>query len=72
MIVLYGGRVHLRHRWETIEAIGRVVTQRCEVCGKTRVRVRRQDPQARPAPRLGLTDLPGPDRPATAPEPEGD
>jgi hypothetical protein len=32
-------RVHLRHRWVTIETIGRVVTQRCEVCLKTRVRV---------------------------------
>ncbi|GAA1502839.1 hypothetical protein GCM10009677_38200 [Sphaerisporangium rubeum] len=36
--------MHLRHRWKTIEAIGRVVTQRCEVCGKIRVRVRRPDP----------------------------
>jgi hypothetical protein len=32
--------VHLRHRWHTIEAIGRIVTQRCEVCFKTRTRVR--------------------------------
>ncbi|GAA4189734.1 hypothetical protein GCM10022252_26930 [Streptosporangium oxazolinicum] len=31
--------MHLRHKWEIIETIGRVVTQRCSVCGKTRVRV---------------------------------
>ncbi|MCP2349954.1 hypothetical protein HD595_006076 [Nonomuraea roseoviolacea subsp. carminata] len=31
---------HLRHRWVTVEAIGRVITQRCQVCWKTRVRVR--------------------------------
>ncbi len=31
---------HLRHRWVTIEEIGRVMTQRCELCGKTRVRIR--------------------------------
>jgi hypothetical protein len=37
---------HLRHRWVTFEAIGRVVTQRCAVCSKTRVRV----PATRPDP----------------------
>ncbi|WP_329083930.1 MULTISPECIES: hypothetical protein [unclassified Streptosporangium] len=31
--------MHLRHKWEIIETIGRVVTQRCSVCGRTRVRV---------------------------------
>ncbi|MGS2643888.1 hypothetical protein [Streptosporangium sp. LJ11] len=31
--------MHLRHRWEIIETIGRVVTQRCSICGRTRVRV---------------------------------
>jgi hypothetical protein len=31
--------MHVRHRWEVIEAFGRVVTQRCGVCGKKRVRV---------------------------------
>ncbi|GAA4070557.1 hypothetical protein GCM10022248_43660 [Nonomuraea soli] len=31
---------HLRHRWVTIEQIGKVVVQECGVCGKTRVRVR--------------------------------
>ncbi|MGJ6963062.1 hypothetical protein ACSDR0_14235 [Streptosporangium sp. G11] len=31
--------MHLRHKWEIIETIGRVVTQRCSICGKTRVRV---------------------------------
>lgn len=28
------------HRWVTVEQIGRVVTQRCRRCGKTRTRVR--------------------------------
>ncbi len=47
-----GAAVHIRHRWETIEAIGQVVTQRCEVCGKTRVRVGRRPPRPPdPAPR---------------------
>ncbi|MGW4426617.1 hypothetical protein [Streptosporangium sp. NPDC004631] len=32
-------RCLLRHRWEVIEAIGLVTTQRCTRCGKTRVRV---------------------------------
>ncbi|MBB4705079.1 hypothetical protein [Sphaerisporangium siamense] len=32
--------LHLRHRWQTIEAIGHVVTQRCQMCARTRVRVR--------------------------------
>ncbi|MBB5131033.1 hypothetical protein HNP84_000739 [Thermocatellispora tengchongensis] len=32
--------MHLRHKWETIEVIGRVITQRCVRCGKTRVRVK--------------------------------
>ncbi|MER5646729.1 hypothetical protein [Streptosporangium sp. NPDC002524] len=31
--------MHLRHKWEIVETIGRVVTQRCSVCGRTRVRV---------------------------------
>ncbi|MEU4405252.1 hypothetical protein AB0F88_12040 [Streptosporangium sp. NPDC023963] len=31
--------MHLRHKWEIIETIGRVVTQRCSICGRTRVRV---------------------------------
>ncbi|MDP9841220.1 hypothetical protein J2853_000431 [Streptosporangium lutulentum] len=31
--------MHFRHRWEIIETIGRVITQRCAICGKTRVRV---------------------------------
>ncbi len=31
--------MHIRHKWEVIEIIGRVVTRRCKVCGKTRVRV---------------------------------
>ncbi|MBB4935921.1 hypothetical protein FHR32_000226 [Streptosporangium album] len=31
--------MHIRHRWEVIESIGRVRTQRCVLCGKTRVRV---------------------------------
>lgn len=29
-----------RHRWVVVERIGRVVTERCEVCSKTRTRVR--------------------------------
>ncbi|WP_158558196.1 hypothetical protein [Spongiactinospora gelatinilytica] len=33
-------RLHLRHRWQAIETIGRVLTQRCVKCGKTRVRIR--------------------------------
>lgn len=28
-----------RHRWITVERIGRVVTQRCRRCGRTRTRV---------------------------------
>ncbi|WP_248959594.1 hypothetical protein [Sphaerisporangium perillae] len=32
--------IHPRHRWNTEEAIGHVVTERCEVCDRTRVRVR--------------------------------
>lgn len=31
--------MHLRHRWEVVETIGKVVTTRCAVCGKTRTRV---------------------------------
>ncbi|GII76460.1 hypothetical protein Sru01_14420 [Sphaerisporangium rufum] len=46
--------MHLRHRWETIETIGYVITQRCAVCGRTRTRVRDHPPVARddtaPAP----------------------
>ena len=30
--------IHLRHRWVTIEQIGRIMTQHCH-CGKTRVRI---------------------------------
>ncbi|RCG20980.1 hypothetical protein DQ384_36905 [Sphaerisporangium album] len=33
------GVLHLRHRWRVVEAIGHVVTQRCEDCYRTRVRV---------------------------------
>ncbi|GGK72491.1 hypothetical protein Sme01_08090 [Sphaerisporangium melleum] len=50
--------LHLRHRWETIETIGRVVTQRCAVCGRTRVRVLRS-----PSP---PSDLSGHARPPRA------
>jgi hypothetical protein len=32
--------IHLRHRWRTVERIGRVVTQQCAVCQRTRTRVR--------------------------------
>lgn len=31
--------MHLKHKWEIVEAIGRVITKRCKVCGTTRVRV---------------------------------
>lgn len=31
--------MHLRHRWEIVETIGKVITQRCVTCNKTRVRV---------------------------------
>lgn len=31
--------MHLRHKWITVETIGKVVTQRCSVCGTTRTRV---------------------------------
>ncbi|MEU4830822.1 hypothetical protein [Streptosporangium sp. NPDC023615] len=31
--------MHLRHRWEVVETIGQVITQRCAICGRTRVRV---------------------------------
>lgn len=33
------GLIHLRHWWATVERIGRVITQRCQVCGATRTRV---------------------------------
>ncbi|GAA3821720.1 hypothetical protein GCM10022226_47540 [Sphaerisporangium flaviroseum] len=32
--------IHMRHRWTSVESIGHVVTQRCDTCDKTRVRVR--------------------------------
>jgi hypothetical protein len=32
--------IHLKHRWVTVERIGRVVTQRCTTCGAARTRVR--------------------------------
>lgn len=31
--------MHFPHRWEIVETTGRVIAQRCCVCGKTRVRV---------------------------------
>ncbi|MGW6502943.1 hypothetical protein [Nonomuraea angiospora] len=33
----------LRHRWVTVEQIGRVITQRCW-CGKTRTRITKHRP----------------------------
>ncbi|WP_157594438.1 hypothetical protein [Streptosporangium amethystogenes] len=44
--------MHLRHKWEIVETIGRVITQRCSICGRTRVRVTR--PEHRADYRLGL------------------
>lgn len=32
-------RCLLRHRWVTYEQIGLVVTQRCRVCWRTRIRI---------------------------------
>ncbi len=32
------GRIHFRHRWVYVEAIGRVRIQRC-YCGRTRIRI---------------------------------
>lgn len=34
--------MHLRHRWQTIEQIGRIATQRCRICQRTRTRVQRR------------------------------
>lgn len=31
--------MHFRHSWEIVEAVGRVITQRCVVCSRTRVRI---------------------------------
>lgn len=30
--------MHLRHVWDVIETVGRVIVQRCTRCGKIRVR----------------------------------
>ncbi|MFC4532381.1 hypothetical protein [Sphaerisporangium dianthi] len=39
MYVTLTSQIHLRHKWITVEAIGRVVTQRCANCRRIRVRV---------------------------------
>lgn len=31
--------MHLRHRWILVEAVGRVITYRCAICGNTKTRV---------------------------------
>lgn len=51
--------MHLRHRWVEVEQIGRVVTERCTVCLRTRTRLRGP---VRDSPGFGVQ------RPVTDPE----
>lgn len=32
--------MHIFHRWTVVERIGRIVTEQCAVCRRTRTRVR--------------------------------